>query len=127
MALDGRIFGCERGHPVASTAISDVWADVRTLALTPAQVASLLAGHPYDLRHAGVSLWLAPGVPAPRVAERAGHSVEVLLGLYAKCLGDHETIANTQIDLTLIKFSASIRLFDERKGSCRAGRVGGSW
>jgi integrase len=85
----------------ALTAISDVWAEARTLALTPAQVASPLAGRPYDLRHAAVSLWLAAGVPPPRVAERAGHSVEVLLRVYAKCLDDGEGIANTRIDAAL--------------------------
>ncbi len=58
VAPDGRIFSSDRGHPVASTAISDVWAEARTLALTPAQVASPLARRPYDLRHAAVSLWL---------------------------------------------------------------------
>ena len=65
VAPDGRIFSSDRGHPVASTAISDVWAEARTLALTPAQVASPLAGRPYDLRHAAVSLWLTAGVPRP--------------------------------------------------------------
>jgi hypothetical protein len=34
----------DRGHIIASTAISDVWAEARTLALTPAQFASPLAG-----------------------------------------------------------------------------------
>jgi hypothetical protein len=63
VANDGRIFGSERGQPVASTAISDVWAETRTLALPPAQVASPLARRRYDLRHAAVSLWLAAGVP----------------------------------------------------------------
>jgi integrase len=101
VAPDGRIFSSDRGHPVASTAISDVWAAARTLALTPAQVASPLAGRPYDLRHAAVSLWLAAGVPPPRVAERAGHSVEVLLRVYAKCLDDGEDTANTRIDAAL--------------------------
>jgi integrase len=100
-APDGRVFASDRGQPVASTAISDVWAEARNLALTPAQVASPLAGRPYDLRHAAVSLWLAAGVPAPRVAERAGHSVEVLLRVYAKCLDDDEDIANTRIDAAL--------------------------
>ena len=85
IAADGRIFSSDRGHPVASTAISDVWAAARNLALTPAQAASSLAGRPYDLRHAAVSLWLSARVPPPRVAERAGHSVEVLLRVYAKC------------------------------------------
>ena len=101
IAADGRIFSSDRGRPVASTAISDVWAAARNLALTPAQAASSLAGRPYDLRHAAVSLWLSAGVPPPRVAERAGHSVEVLLRVYAKCLDDGDDIANTRIDAAL--------------------------
>lgn len=40
-------------------------------------------------------------VPAPRVAARAGHSVEVLLRVYAKCLDDGENIANARIDAAL--------------------------
>ncbi|HXO11490.1 MAG TPA: hypothetical protein VN871_03905, partial [Mycobacterium sp.] len=67
-APDGRIFASERGHVVASTAINDVWAEARTLAFTPGQVTSPLAGRPYDLRHAAVSLWLNAGVPATEVA-----------------------------------------------------------
>jgi integrase len=100
-ASDDRVFGSDRGGPVASTAISDVWAEARTLALTPAQVASPLARRPYDLRHAAVSLWLSAGVPPARVAERAGHSVEVLLRVYAKCLDDGDQAANTRIDVAL--------------------------
>lgn len=96
-APDGRIFQTERGGIVGSTAYGDVWAQTRTLALTPAQVASPLARRPYDLRHAGVSLWLNSGVPATEVAERAGHSVKVLLQIYAKCIqGQHER-ANKRI------------------------------
>ena len=86
---------------MASTAISDMWAEARTLALTPAQVVSSLAGRPYDLRHAAVSLWLNAGVPATQVAERAGHSVEVLLRVYAKCVDDGDKIANMRIDAVL--------------------------
>ena len=65
------------------------------------QVASPLAGRPYDLRHAAVSLWLNAGVPAPEVAERAGHSVEVLLLVYAECLDGGEDIANRRIGAAL--------------------------
>jgi len=101
VAADGRIFSSDRGGAVASTAISDVWAEARTLALTPAQVASPLARRPYDLRHAAVSLWLSGGVPPARVAERAGHSVEVLLRVYAKCLDDGDQAANARIDAAL--------------------------
>ncbi|GAA4995299.1 hypothetical protein GCM10023205_80460 [Yinghuangia aomiensis] len=52
-----------------------------------------MAARPYDLRHACASLWLNSGVSAPEVAERLGHSVDVLLSIYAKCIdGQAETI-----------------------------------
>jgi integrase len=50
---------------------------------------------PYDLRHTAVSTWLNGGVPATTVAEWAGHSVEVLHKIYAKCL-DGETASVRQ-------------------------------
>ncbi|MEV7011146.1 tyrosine-type recombinase/integrase [Streptosporangium sp. NPDC051022] len=95
---DGRLFRSERGGVVASTAYTEVWQEARKLAFTPAQVASPLARRPYDLRHAAVSLWLNAGVPAPEVAERAGHSVDVLLRVYAKCLDGQKDVANRRID-----------------------------
>ena len=97
-ATDGRIFQTERGGIVGSTAYGDVWAQTRALAFTPGQVASPLARRPYDLRHAGVSLWLNSGVPATEVAERAGHSVRVLLQIYAKCIEGQQDGANRRID-----------------------------
>ncbi|QFY05772.1 hypothetical protein GBF35_02990 [Nonomuraea phyllanthi] len=81
----------------ALTAYTEVWQEGRKLAFTPAQVASPLARRPYDLRHAAVSLWLNAGVPAPEVAGRAGHSVDVLLRVYAKCIDGHQEIANRRI------------------------------
>jgi len=74
------------------------WSTARILALIPDHVASLLAGRPYDLRHAAVSLWLNAGVPAPEVAQRAGHGVDVLLRVYAKCIDGGEQLANKRID-----------------------------
>lgn len=67
------------------------------LALTPAQVASPLARRPYELRHAAVSLWLNGGVPAPEVSAHAGHGVDVLLRVYAKCIDGQEDIVNQRI------------------------------
>ncbi|WP_456152555.1 hypothetical protein [Microbispora rosea] len=96
--MDGWLFQSERGGVVASTAYTEVWQEARKLALTPAQVTSPLARRPYDLRHTAVSLWLNAGVSAPDVAERAGHSVDVLLQVYAKCLDDQQEIANRRID-----------------------------
>ena len=97
-ATDGRLFRTERGRPVGSTAYTEVWQEARHLALPPEQVASLLAGRPYDLRHAAVSLWLNGGVSPTEIAKRAGHSVEVLLRVYAKCVHGQEEIANQRIE-----------------------------
>ncbi|WP_306303429.1 hypothetical protein [Microtetraspora niveoalba] len=68
------------------------------MALTPEEVVSPLAARPYDLRHAAVSLWLGAGVAAPEMAERAGHGVDVLLRVYAKCIDGGVEIANRRID-----------------------------
>lgn len=67
-------------------------------ALTPVQQRSPLAHRPYDLRHAAVSLWLNAGVPAPQVAEWAGHSVAVLLKVYAKCIDGQDQAAKRRIE-----------------------------
>ncbi|RAO30088.1 hypothetical protein ONO86_05640 [Micromonospora noduli] len=56
VSVDGRLFRSDRGNVVASSTYSRVWEEARTLSLTPDRAASPLAGRPYDLRHAGVSL-----------------------------------------------------------------------
>jgi integrase len=97
---DGRLFRSPKGGVVSSSTYYRVWDDARQYALTPSQVASPLAGRPYDLRHAAVSLWLNGGVPATEVAARAGHSVDVLLKVYAKCIdGQRDTVNKTIEDL----------------------------
>ena len=53
---------------------------------------------PYDLRHAAVSTWLNAGVPAPQVAAWAGHSVDVLLRAYAKCIFGQQAEAKRRIE-----------------------------
>ncbi|MDF5751938.1 hypothetical protein [Spongiactinospora sp. TRM90649] len=37
-------------------------------------------------------------MPTPEVAERAGHGVDVLLRVYAKCLDGQEQIVNQRIE-----------------------------
>jgi integrase len=82
---------------IQDSAYSAVWQAVRAGALTPAEQASSLAGRPYDLRHAGVSLALNAGVPATEVARRAGHSVVVLLKIYAHCIDGQADAADKRI------------------------------
>jgi integrase len=89
------------GNVVGSSTYTQVWRAARKLAFVPEQAGSPLAGRPYDLRHAAVSLWLNAGVPAPTVARRAGHSVDVLLRVYANCIDGDEEIANQRISRAL--------------------------
>jgi hypothetical protein len=65
----------------------------RAEALTEEEQASPLAKRIYDLRHACLSLRLNAGVPPTQVAAWAGHSVEVLLRIYAKCIDGQDAIA----------------------------------
>ncbi|MGR6921085.1 tyrosine-type recombinase/integrase [[Actinomadura] parvosata] len=97
---DGRLFYTRSGGSYHSDYTS-VWREARRLAFTPEQVESPLAGRPYDLRHAAVSLWLNAGVHAPEVAERAGHTVAILLKTYAKCIDGQQEIANRRIEHAL--------------------------
>ncbi|MFI6457908.1 hypothetical protein ACIBF6_40945 [Streptosporangium amethystogenes] len=97
IAEDGRLFRTRTGQTFPGSTVSMVWKQARSYAFTPDQVASPLARRPYDLRHAAVSLWLNAGVRAPEVAERAGHGVEVLLKVYAKCIDGQHEVANKRI------------------------------
>lgn len=87
--------------PVSMGIVYRTWAAARSEALTEAEAASPLARRPYDLRHAAVSLWLNAGVPATQVAEWAGHSVNVLLRVYASCVVGQEDLAIARIETIL--------------------------
>jgi len=98
VADDGRLFRTSRGGMVQESGYGDVWAEARRRALTPRQITSPLAKRPYDLRHAAVSLWLNSGADRTETAARAGHSVNVLLKVYAKCIDGAAERANAHID-----------------------------
>jgi site-specific recombinase XerC len=95
---DGRIFTGPRGGIFNDRAYLKIFHQARAVAFTPSEAASLLARRPYDLRHAAVSTWLTAGVPAPQVAEWAGHSVDVLLRVYAKCISGQQEDAKRRIE-----------------------------
>ncbi|MFZ4186055.1 tyrosine-type recombinase/integrase [Streptomyces pseudogriseolus] len=100
-APDGRLFRTSRGGVIQDTGYGEVWAEARITALSPSEAASPLARRPYDLRCAGVSFWLFSGVDPMEVARRAGHSVAVLLRVYAKVLAQAQDRANRQIEAGL--------------------------
>jgi integrase len=98
---DGLLFRGVRGGEISESTYCRVWRKARVVALTADEVRSPLARRPYDLRHAAVSTWLNAGVPATQVAAWAGHSVAVLLQIYAKCLVGQEDAARRRIDAAL--------------------------
>lgn len=93
----GRLFRGERGGPVPVRLYGAVWRKARERVFVPEVAAGPLARRPYDLRHACVSTWLNAGVEPTRVAEWAGHSVEVLYRVYAKCLHGGDEAAKRKI------------------------------
>lgn len=99
---DGRLFrGARDGGRVGTTTYGRVWAKARQAVFTPDVVRGSLAKRPYDLRHAAVSTWLNGGVEPPRVAEWAGHSLAVLMRVYAKCLDGGEQAARNRVERAL--------------------------
>jgi integrase len=92
----------------------------RAAAFTDAEYTSPLAKRPYDLRHA-VSTWLNAGVPPTRVAEWAGHSVNVLLRVYAKCVYGQDEVARQRIEAALALTTASEAEADA-EGDARASK-----
>jgi integrase len=99
---DGRLFTGERnGEELPKLTIVRAWRRAREEAFTPEVAASPLARTPYDLRHAAVSTWLNGGVPSADVAEWAGHSVEILHKIYAKCLDGGGEVLRQRIQSAL--------------------------
>ena len=94
---DGQIQGGE----LASITYRRSWAKARRDTLSAAEAASPLAGRVYDLR-ARVRFHVAQRRhPAAQVAEWAGHSVAILLKIYAKCLDGQDAISKRRIEEAL--------------------------
>lgn len=102
-APDGRIFVGERNDAeMPKLTITRAWKRARANVFSPIVEASPLARTPYDLRHAAVSTWLNGGVPSTNVAEWAGHSVEVLHKIYAKCLDGEAELLRRRVQEALM-------------------------
>ena len=87
---DGRLFVGAHAGPVTDRTYLRVFHRARAAALTPQEAASPLLEVPYALRHAAVSTWLRTTGDAALVAQWAGHSVPVLLKVYAKAVDGTE-------------------------------------
>jgi integrase len=96
LAVGNRLHGV-RGGELPAITYRRSWDKARRAVFTDAEY-SPLAKRPYDLRHACVSTWLKGGVPATQVAQWAGHSLEVLLRIYAKCIDGQDEAAKRRIE-----------------------------
>jgi len=97
-ATDGRLFRSENGNHIHPSTWWRVWHAVRDASLRPEDLAGPLLRRPYDLRHSGVTWRLNSGVPATEVAAWAGHSVEVLTRVYARCVFGLEDVWIRRMD-----------------------------
>jgi len=93
----GRVFTLSTGKIVTDRAYLKVFHEARRTAFTEAEAASLIARRPYDLRHAAVSTWLRATADPAQVAEWAGHTVDVLMRVYAKCVAGQQDEAKRRI------------------------------
>jgi integrase len=100
-APDGRLFSGVRGGELPTITYRRAWIKARQVALSATEQASPIARRPYDLRHACLSTWLNGGVYPTEVAEWAGHSVDVLLRIYAKCVVGQDELAKRRISEAL--------------------------
>jgi hypothetical protein len=98
VAHDGRLFRNAAGNYIDHSAYGITWRRAREAALTLDEHALELAKRPYDLRHAGISFWLASGVDPAECARRAGQGIQVLFRYYAKFLAEARNHANTLIE-----------------------------
>ena len=94
----GLVFTGVQGGELASITYRRVWDKARGSVLSPAEYGSSLGKRVYDLRHACVSTWLNGGIPPAQVAEWAGHSVAILLKVYAKCIDGQDHITKRRIE-----------------------------
>jgi integrase len=97
----GRLFRSTNGNLIQPSTYWRVWQKARAMALTPEQLATPLMRRPYALRHSGVTWRLNSGVPATEVAAWAGHSVEVLMRVYARCVVGMEDVWIARMDAVL--------------------------
>jgi integrase len=93
----GRVFTLSTGRIVTDRAYLKVFHEARKAAFTEAEAASLIARRPYDLRHAAVSTWLKATADPAQVADWAGHTVDVLMRVYAKCVAGQQDEAKRRI------------------------------
>lgn len=98
-SVDQRVFTNADGLPVTSSNYGRVW--LRTRGKVWPSGHRLAATAVYDLRHAAATMMLRAGVPPAEVARRLGHSVDMLMRVYAGVFDDERERSNAILDHVL--------------------------
>ena len=96
---DDRVFTNAGGRPATATTYGPGW--MRARAQLGPVVHPLASATVYDLRHAAATMMLRAGVPPAEVARRLGHSVDVLMRVYAGVFNDERERSNQLIEKAL--------------------------
>jgi integrase len=100
---DGLLFLNAQGRPMTASNYSEVWHRAR--AAVWAHDDHLATATLYDLRHAAATMMLQAGVPAAEVARRLGHSMDVLMRVYAGVVREEQDRSNELIDAELARLA----------------------
>jgi len=93
------VFTNGAGRSVTPENYGKVWNRVKPTVWPERHVAA--GAVPYDLRHTAATVMLRAGVPLAEVARRLGHSIDVLLRVYAGVFEDDEARSNEAIEIEL--------------------------
>lgn len=94
--MSGRVITNAAGHTPTSTNYGPVW--VRACGKLWPDGHRLGRTTIYDLRHSAATMMLRAGVPPAEVARRLGHSVDILMRVYAGVFDDERQRSNELID-----------------------------
>lgn len=100
----GPLFLNARGRPMTASNYSEVWDRARTAVW--GDDPNLSSATLYDLRHAAATMMLRAGVLAAEVARRLGHSIDVLMRVYAGVLVDEQDRSNELIDAEMARLAS---------------------
>ena len=95
--VDGAVFANGAGRPPTTTNYGPVWIRARKAVWPDAH--PLATTTVYDLRHAAATMMLKAGVIPAEVARRLGHSVDILMRVYAGVFADERDRSNMLIDV----------------------------
>lgn len=98
-AAGDRLFTNSLGNDLTKDNWGRPWRDQRARRWPDGH--ALAKTRPYDLRHTAATTMLRAGVSPPEVARRLGHSVDMLMRIYAGVFEDEERRANALLDQAL--------------------------